>query len=103
LVLYAPLWLIRESPPIAGSGAYRVAAEDVARKRGTNGIPPERIEEISPGAWFDTWWTANLALDPDGSAQIPPVVRAPNGVIKDLGEFWARNRPWYDPSQIQVP
>jgi len=33
----------------------------------------------------------------------PPVVRAPNGVIKDIGEIWAKGRSTYDPAQIRVP
>jgi pimeloyl-ACP methyl ester carboxylesterase len=103
LVLYAPLWLVRDAPPISGTGAYRSVVKESARTRGANGIPPARIEEISPTPWFEMWWTATQATDPKGAVQIPPVVRAPNGVLKDLGEYWTKGRSWYDPAQIRVP
>lgn len=103
LVLYAPLWLIREAPPISGAGAYRTVVKENARKRGSNGIPADRIEELSPTAWFEKWWSANLASDPVGASRNPPVVRAPNGVLKDLGQYWTKGKPWYDPKDIRVP
>ena len=103
LVLYAPLWLVREAPPISGSGAYRTVTQEPARVRGAHGIPADRIEEISPQAWFDRWWAATLASDPEGAAMQPPVVRAPNGVLKDLAEFWTQGRPMYEPADIRVP
>lgn len=103
LVLYAPLYAMRNAPPISGTGAYRAVAREAARQRGANGIPPNRVEEISPRAWFDQWFDANLATDPEGARQNPPVVRAPNGVIKDIGEIWARGRSPYDPADIRVP
>lgn len=103
LVLYAPLYAMREPAPIAGVGAYRAVPREPARQRGVRGIPPERVEEISPRAWFDQWFDANLATDPQGAAQSPPVVRAPNGVIKDIGEIWSKGRSPYDPAAIRVP
>jgi len=103
LVLYAPLGPIREAPPISGSGNYRTVEKGPARQRGANGIPSGRVEEISPTAWFEQWWSENLASDPEGARQNPPVVRAPNGVIKDLGEFWAKGKSTYDPADIRVP
>ena len=103
LVLYAPLWLVRDAPPISGTGAYRSVTKESARQRGARGIPSERVEEISPTPWFENWWAANQATDPAGAGQTPPVVRAPNGVLKDLGEYWTKGKPWYDPAQIRVP
>jgi pimeloyl-ACP methyl ester carboxylesterase len=103
LVLYAPLWNLKAPPPISGSGAYRVVEANAARARGIRGIPPERVEEISPKAWFDKWWAGNLATDVKGAAQSPPVVRAPNGVIKDVVERWGQQKPTYDPAAIRVP
>ncbi len=103
LVLYAPLWNLKAPPPISGAGAYRSVPGDAARTRGIRGIPPERVEEISPKAWFDKWWAGNLATDPKGAAQSPPVVRAPNGVIKDVVERWGKQQPTYDPAAIRVP
>lgn len=103
LVLYAPLYAMREAAPIAGVGAYRTVQREPARQRGVRGIPPERVEEISPRAWFDQWFDANLATDPQGAAASPPVVRAPNGVIKDIGEYWSKGRSPYDPANIRVP
>lgn len=103
LVLYAPLYAMRDAPPIAGAGAYRTVEREPARQRGIRGIPANRVEEISPRAWFDQWFDANLATDPEGARRTPPVVRAPNGVIKDIGELWARGRSPYDPANIRVP
>ena len=106
LVLYGPLWLIKGQPPIGGKGplgAYRTVTEKAARQRGLRGIPTEKQEEISPSAWFDQWWAANLATDPEGARQNPPVLRAPNGIIEDLGKYWMAGKPYYDPSQIMVP
>ncbi len=103
LVLYAPLYVMRSAPPISGLGAYRSVEREAARQRGIRGIPADRVEEISPRAWFDQWFDANLASDPEGARQTPPVVRAPNGVLKDIGEYWSRGRSPYDPADIRVP
>ncbi|MFO1199885.1 MAG: alpha/beta fold hydrolase [Burkholderiaceae bacterium] len=103
LTLYAPLWIIKDAPPIQGFGSYRTVTKDPARSRGANGIPKERVEEISPAAWFEQWWAANLATDPAGAARTPAVLRAPNGVIQDIAEFWAKGKSTYDPAQIRVP
>ncbi len=103
LVLYAPLWCLKEPPPFSGTGAYRNATKESARARALSGIPAARREEISPQAWFDKWWEANLASDPAGARQTPPVVRAPNGVLQDITQFWGKGKPMYDPSLIKVP
>jgi pimeloyl-ACP methyl ester carboxylesterase len=103
LVLYAPLWLLKEPAPISGIGNYRTVTADAARSRSLRGIPKGREEEISPSAWFNQWWAGNLASDPDGAKQNPPGVRAPNGVIKDVVELWGKGVPGYDPANIKVP
>ena len=103
LVLYAPLWTLKEPPPFSGSGAYRTVTKEAARTRALRGIPDARKEEISPQAWFDKWWEANLATDPVGAKQNPPVLRAPNGILKDIVEFWGKGKPLYNPSDIRVP
>ncbi|MGC1401333.1 MAG: alpha/beta fold hydrolase [Thermodesulfobacteriota bacterium] len=103
LVLYAPLWTLKEPPPFSGSGAYRTVTKEGSRARGLRGIPEARKEAISPQAWFDKWWEANLATDPVGAKQSPPVLRAPNGVLKDIVEFLGKGIPLYDPSNIRVP
>jgi pimeloyl-ACP methyl ester carboxylesterase len=103
LALYAPLWILREPPPFSGTGAYRSVPKKEARERSLRGIPDSRKQEISPQAWFDKWWDANMAADPVGAGQIPQVVRAPNGVLKDTAELLAKGRTLYDPSHIRVP
>ncbi len=103
LVLYAPLWLLKEPPPFSGTGAYRSVTKEMARARGLRGIPEARQEEISPQSWFDKWWAENLAIDPVGAKQNPAVVRAPNGVLKDAVELLGKGKPLYDPAQIRVP
>jgi pimeloyl-ACP methyl ester carboxylesterase len=103
LVLYAPIWSLKTPPPISGSGAYRTVTGDPARQRNVRGIPAQRVEEISPSAWFDTWWQANLATDPAGAKQNPPVLRAPNGVLKDLVDYWGAGKATWEPEKIRVP
>jgi len=103
LVLYAPLWTLKEPPPFSGSGAYRTVTKEAARARGLSGIPDALKEQISPQAWFDKWWDSNLATDPVGAKQTPPVLRAPNGVLKDVTDFLEKGIPLYNPSDIRVP
>ena len=103
LVLYAPLWTLKEPPPFSGSGAYRTVTKEAARTRGLRGIPDARKEEISPQAWFDKWWEGNLATDPVGAKQTPPVLRVPNGVLKDVADFLEKGIPLYNPPDIRVP
>ena len=103
LVLYAPLWILKSPLPISKLGAYRAVDKEAARKRGIRGIPESRVEEISPNAWGDIWWDSVQASDPVGAKANPPVLRAPNGVIKDLIELWAQGKPTYDPANIRVP
>lgn len=101
LVLYAPVWHLPQPPPYAG--AYRVTNGDQIRPGRGRGIPRERLEETFPVAWFDKWWEANLATDPVGAARKPPVLRSPNGVMKDLAEVWAQGKSTYDAGAIRAP
>ena len=101
LVLYAPVWYLPKPAPYAG--AYRIADGAKGRPARGRGIPRDRLEETFPAAWYDQWWKANLATDPGGAARNPPIVRAPNGVMKDLAEVWAQGRSTYDPAAIRAP
>ena len=103
LVLYAPLWILKSPPPVAGLGAYRSVNAESARARAIRGIPENRVEEISPKAWGEQWWKVVQASDPEGAKLNPPVVRAPNGVVKDINELWAKGKAAYEPANIKVP
>jgi pimeloyl-ACP methyl ester carboxylesterase len=106
LVLYAPLWL-RETPSLtqgSGSlGAYRTVTRDAALSRWMTGVPESKKADLIPVGWFDQWWNATLAIDPVGSRENPPVLRAPNGVVQDNQKFWSSGKPTYDPAKITVP
>lgn len=101
LVLHAPVWFL--SAPPSYQGAYRTGTHDSVRSFAAAGIPKERLEEISPTDWYDRWWAANLATDPIGASRNPPVLRAPNGVMKDFREYWGAGKPTYDPTAIRAP
>lgn len=103
LVLYAPLWLLRESPPFSGSGAYRTVTKEQAYERQIRSIPKHRVKDIVPPEYFDKWWAANLAADPAGASRTPPVLRAPNGVLKDIVQYLSKEIPIWDPTQVRVP
>jgi len=105
LVLYAPLWL-RQTPSLIGSdgplGAYRQVGKEQARKRWLSGVPADKQADLIPEGWFEAWASATWATDPDSGKWDPPMLRAPNGVIKDVREYWSAQRPYYDPRAIRA-
>ncbi len=104
LILYAPLWLIKDAPPFAGSlGAYRTVTKEAAEKRIRRGVAAEKQKELLPDASFDAYWEAAVRPDPVGAGQNPPVVRAPNGVFEDAQKYWMVGKPHYDLTNITVP
>ena len=104
LVLYAPLWLFKGVPPIAGPlGAYRTVTKEAAEKGIRLGVAAEKQKELLPDAWFDAWWEAAVKPDPVGAGQNPQVVRAPNGGLEDGQKYWMVGKPHYDPASITVP
>ncbi len=103
LALYAPVWLRNTPSQIAGSGtlgAYRTVTKEQAKKRWLNGVPPEMQADLIPPGWFDAWAQATWSTDPDSAKWDPPLLRAPNGVIQDVRDYWAAGRPYYDPAAI---
>ncbi|MDA8248384.1 MAG: alpha/beta fold hydrolase [Rhodospirillales bacterium] len=107
LVLYAPIWIVQgEVAAIGGNGrlgAYRTVTADSAKQRWLRGVAPENVAGLIPDGWFEAWQQATWATDPAGSAQTPPVLRAPNGVIKDLRGYWMSGKSTYDPAKITAP
>ncbi len=103
LVLYAPQWLRTTPSLISGEGAYRMVSMDSARDRWLKGVPEDKKKDLIPAGWFEQWAEATLATDPVGSKHNPPVLRAPNGTLRDTKEYWSSGKPYYDPAQIKVP
>jgi pimeloyl-ACP methyl ester carboxylesterase len=106
LVLYAPLWISVTPSLISPSGklgAYRSITRDAAKDRWLKGVPEDKKAELIPTGWFEAWADATFATDPVGREQTPPVVRAPNGVVQDIVEFWGAGKAQYEPAGIRVP
>jgi pimeloyl-ACP methyl ester carboxylesterase len=105
LVLYAPQWLSTSGlpPGMDKAGAYRTVLMDSAKERWLKGVAPDKQHDLIPAGWFEQWAKATWATDPVGAKQSPPVLRAPNGVLKDAREFWLAGKPQYDPGKITVP
>ncbi len=106
LVLYAPAW-VRNSASLTDAGgklgAYRSVSRDAAKGRWLSGVAEDKKSDLIPAGWFEAWADATFATDPIGARQVPPVLRAPNGVVQDGREFWGAGKPMYDPGQIRVP
>ena len=110
LVLYAPIWLFKEGTGVAAPaanapplGAYRAVSREAARERWLKGVPDDKKAALIPAGVLDAWLDATFASDPDGAKQTPPVLRAPNGVLADIGAYWRAGKPHYDPGKITVP
>lgn len=106
LVLYAPVWQRKtESGATRGNdvkAAYRLVNVGAVRPRWLAGVAQDKHEALLPRGWFEAWVAANLATDPWGSKQSPPVMRAPNGGLPTVqsSSEWS---PPYDPAAIKVP
>jgi pimeloyl-ACP methyl ester carboxylesterase len=106
LVLYAAIWH-RETPSLVQTngpiGAYRTVLREAAFKRWMTGVPEDKKGDLIPAGWFDKWWDATLASDPEGPKKNPPALRAPNGTVLDAERFWSAGKSTYDPAKITVP
>ncbi len=104
LALFAPLWL-RTTPGLIGGdgplGSYRTVTKESAKKRWLTGVPEDKQAALIPTGWFDAWADATWKTDPKASES--GQLRAPNGVIHDVREFWAAGKPYFDPALIRVP
>ena len=105
LVLYAPVWLRKEplKLPPGPLPAYRTVTREAAKQRWLAGVVPEKQQGLIPDGWFEAWADATFATDPWGAQQNPAVLRAPNGVLDDIQNFWAAGKPKYDPAKITAP
>jgi pimeloyl-ACP methyl ester carboxylesterase len=106
LVQYAPLWLFNTPSALDTGkklGAYRTVTMDAAKTRWLNGVPENKKAELIPAGWYEAWADATFASDPVGSKQTPPVLRAPNGVLRDGRDYWAAGKAQYEPADIRVP
>ncbi len=106
LVLYAPVWL-RTTPSlvqVAGPlGAYRAVSREAALGRWMTGVAEDKKAALIPAGWFDAWADATFATDAVGTAQSPPVLRAPNGVVLDGQRFWSAGKATFDPAALTMP
>jgi pimeloyl-ACP methyl ester carboxylesterase len=104
LILYAPLWLRDKPAPIPPDdklGAYRLVNKDAAKKRWLNGVAEDQQAALIPEGWFEAWQEATWATDPQSAES--GLLRAPNGVMKDVRDYWSSGNPAYDASRIRVP
>jgi len=53
---------------------------------------------IPPGV-FEQWADATWATDPESTKHNPPMLRAPNGVLEDVNNYFAAGKPLYDPAR----
>jgi pimeloyl-ACP methyl ester carboxylesterase len=119
LVLYAPLWLFRKDTVVLAAapaaqpaqpsasppqlGAYRLVSKDSAKARWLKGVAEDKQAGLIPPGVFEQWADATWATDPEASRQNPPMLRAPNGVLEDVNNYFAAGKPLYDPGKITVP
>lgn len=106
LVLYAPQWNRTTPSLVTGGGsaaipAYRTVTRDAAKDRWLNGVPADKKATLIPAGWYEAWERATFDTDQKGTA--PGSLRAPNGVVQDIAEFWSAQKPLYDPALIRVP
>jgi pimeloyl-ACP methyl ester carboxylesterase len=106
LALVAPLWLLNAPAPIdAGGplGGYRKVPVPDFRERWLAAAPESARSNLLQQGWFELWADASLAADPQGNAETPRVMRAVNGPIQDIRDYWAAGKTLYDASGIRVP
>ena len=106
LALVAPLWLLNGPAPIDSGGAlggYRKVPVLDFRERWLAAAPEAARASLIPDGWFEAWAEASLATDPQGNTERPRVMRAVNGPIQDIRDYWGAGKAFYDANDIRVP
>lgn len=96
IVLLAPIWHPRTASP--ATAAYRFF--NIANRPAN--LPPQRVDELYPLAWFEKYRAAAYADDPVGRARMPPALRVPNVAASDA-EIWKSGRATFDPAAVSAP
>jgi pimeloyl-ACP methyl ester carboxylesterase len=106
LALLAPQW-VSDKPISVDMGGplhcYRLVPVRESIARWLNGVPESARERLIPAGWFDSWAAATLAEDPWSVSKAPGKLRATNGPIQDIRDYWRAGRPFYEPSDIASP
>jgi len=106
LALLAPQWLSDKPIPIDTGGeleSYRLVPVLEAKARWLSTAPEYARDSLVPDGWFEAWANATLAEDPWSRENAPDRLRASNGPIQDIRDYWRADRPFYDPSRIIAP
>ncbi len=106
LAVVAPQWLSDIPVPLDPGGhldAYRLVPVADARKRWLDAVPPDARAGLIPEGWFEQWAEASLAEDPWSGGKAPGRLRATNGPIQDVRDYWRAGKPFYRPSDIVSP
>ncbi|MDR3465466.1 MAG: alpha/beta hydrolase [Xanthobacteraceae bacterium] len=106
LAVLAPQWLSERPIPLdmgGELGAYRLVPVLATLPRWLGTAPDHARDTIIPKGWFEQWARATLAEDPWSGTEAPDRLRATNGPIQDIRDYWRAGRPYYNPSDIAVP
>ena len=106
VALLAPQWLSEKPIPLDPGGAldsYRLVPVSEMKPRWLRTAPEHGRTALIPAGWFEQWAAASLAEDPWSRARAPGRLRATNGPIQDIRDYWAAGRPYYRPSDIAAP
>lgn len=106
LALLAPQWL--SDTPIAIDrggplGAWRPVAVRDSKARWLGTAPEHGRATLVPEGWFEQWADFTLREDPWRDEGMQDVMRASNGPIQDIRDYWRAGRKYYEPSDIAVP
>ncbi|KML57019.1 alpha/beta hydrolase [Burkholderia cepacia] len=106
LALLAPQWLSDRPVPIDTGGpldAYRLVPVRESKARWLGTAPEHARASLVPEGWFEQWADFTLAEDPWSRERTLDRMRATNGPIQDIRDYWHAGRKYYEPSEIHVP
>jgi pimeloyl-ACP methyl ester carboxylesterase len=106
LAVLAPQWLSEKPIPLDMGGdlaAYRLVPVMNTLPRWLGTAPEHARGSIIPEGWFEHWAKATLSDDPWSEEKQPGKLRATNGPIQDIRDYWRAGKPYYNPSDITVP
>jgi pimeloyl-ACP methyl ester carboxylesterase len=106
LGLVAPQWISDQPIPLDDGGTlggYRTVHAADARQRWVGAAPEWKRGTLIPEGGFEAWLHNTVFSEPDEALRTKNSIRAVNGPIQDIREFWGAAKPFYDPGQIEVP